>query len=37
MRGNISRRGKRSWRIKFDLGTDPVTGKRQRHQGRRAD
>ncbi|TPM11532.1 site-specific integrase [Mesorhizobium sp. B2-3-11] len=28
MRGNITRRGKTSWRIKFDLGTDPVTGKR---------
>lgn len=28
MRGNITRRGKASWRIKFDLGTDPVTGKR---------
>jgi integrase len=29
MRGNITRRGKGSWRIKFDLGKDPVTGKRQ--------
>ncbi|SJM33127.1 tyrosine-type recombinase/integrase [Mesorhizobium delmotii] len=28
MRGNITRRGKASWRLKFDLGTDPVTGKR---------
>lgn len=28
MRGNITRRGKTSWRLKFDLGTDPVTGKR---------
>jgi hypothetical protein len=28
MRGNITRRGKSSWRLKFDLGTDPVTGKR---------
>jgi len=28
MRGNITRRGKGSWRLKFDLGTDPVTGKR---------
>jgi integrase len=27
-RGNITRRGKASWRIKFDLGTDPATGKR---------
>ena len=26
-RGNITRRGKRSWRIKFDLGTDDA-GKR---------
>lgn len=29
MKGSITRRGKNSWRIKFDLGTDPVTGKRQ--------
>lgn len=28
MRGNITRRGKSSWRLKFDLGTDPATGKR---------
>jgi integrase len=28
MRGNITRRGKSSWRLKFDLGTDSVTGKR---------
>ncbi|RWN28898.1 site-specific integrase [Mesorhizobium sp.] len=28
MRGNITRRGKASWRLKFDLGTDPATGKR---------
>lgn len=28
MRGNITRRGKGSWRLKFDLGTDPATGKR---------
>jgi integrase len=28
MRGNITRRGKASWRIKFDVGTDPITGKR---------
>lgn len=27
-RGNITRRGKSSWRLKFDLGTDPATGKR---------
>lgn len=29
MRGNITRRGKSSWRLKFDLRADPVTGKRQ--------
>lgn len=28
MRGNITRRGKASWRIKFDIGVDPLTGKR---------
>lgn len=28
MRGNISRRGKSSWRLKFDIGRDPRTGKR---------
>ena len=28
MRGNITRRGKSSWRLKFDLGTDSA-GKRQ--------
>lgn len=28
MRGNITRRGKTSWRLKFDLGRDPVSGKR---------
>lgn len=28
MRGNITRRGKSSWRIKFDLGRDPATSKR---------
>ena len=28
MRGNITRRGKASWRLKFDVGTDPETGKR---------
>lgn len=27
-RGNITRRGKRSWRLKFDTGTDPTTGQR---------
>ncbi|MGA8691922.1 MAG: hypothetical protein WB662_18970 [Methyloceanibacter sp.] len=29
MRGNITRRGKSSWRLKFDSGTDAVTGNRQ--------
>jgi integrase len=29
MRGNITRRGKSSWRLKFDLGTDPVSGERR--------
>ncbi len=29
MRGNITRRGKSSWRLKFDLGADPVTGERR--------
>jgi hypothetical protein len=28
MRGNITRRGTSSWRLKFDVGTDPATGKR---------
>src|SRR5437016_5698692 len=28
-RGNITRRGERSWRLKFDLGTDPATGERR--------
>ena len=27
-RGNVTRRGRNSWRVKFDLGADPVTGKR---------
>jgi Phage integrase, N-terminal SAM-like domain len=31
MRGNITRRGKSSWRIKFDHGFDPTTGKRLTH------
>jgi integrase len=29
MRGNLTRRGKRSWRLKYELGRDPVTGQRQ--------
>jgi integrase len=28
VRGNITRRGKASWRLKFDAGRDPATGKR---------
>jgi integrase len=28
MRGHIRRRGTASWELKFDLGRDPVTGKR---------
>ena len=31
MSGNITRRGKSSWRIKFDLDRDPKTGKRRYH------
>jgi integrase len=27
--GHIRRRGARSWEIKFDVGTDPLTGRRQ--------
>jgi integrase len=29
MTGHIRRRGKASWEIKFDLGRDPLTGKRR--------
>jgi integrase len=29
MTGHIQRRGARSWRLKFDIGTDPLTGKRR--------
>ena len=29
MRGNITRRGKTSWRIKFDVEPDAVTGERR--------
>jgi integrase len=28
MRGNITRRGRISWRLKLDIGRDPVTGRR---------
>ena len=31
MKGNVTRRGERSWRIKFDTGRDPATGKRLVH------
>src|SRR5690349_13226404 len=41
MRGNITRRGKTSWRIKFEAGSDPVTGRRRYHvetiRGKRED
>lgn len=29
MKGNITRRGKNSWRLKFDAGRDSATGKRK--------
>jgi hypothetical protein len=29
MTGHIRRRGERSWELKFDIGADPVTGKRR--------
>lgn len=28
MEGSVTRRGKHSWRLKFDVGTDPSTGRR---------
>jgi len=31
MRGNITRRGKSSWRVKFDIDRDSETGKRRFH------
>jgi Phage integrase, N-terminal SAM-like domain len=31
--GHIRRRGKSSWELKFDLGTDPLTGKRRIRYG----
>lgn len=40
MRGNITRRGKSSWRIKFDLGTDTAGNRQTRYvtvRGKRAD
>ena len=27
--GNIRKRGAKSWRIKYEIGRDPVTGKRR--------
>ena len=29
--GNITKRGKNSWRIKIELPRDPVTGERRAH------
>jgi integrase len=29
MTGHVRRRGKNSWRLKFDIGTDPLTGARR--------
>ena len=29
MTGHISKRGKRSWELKFDISPDPITGKRR--------
>ena len=29
MKGNVKKRGKSSWRIKFDIGHDPETGQRK--------
>lgn len=41
MKGNITRRGKSSWRIKFDVGHDAETGRRKYHfetiRGTKAD
>jgi hypothetical protein len=31
MRGYIGKRGKNSWRVKFDIEPDPITGKRRYH------
>jgi hypothetical protein len=28
MKGHIVRRGKQSWRLKYERGTDPLSGKR---------
>ena len=41
MKGNIQRRGKASWRLKFEIGPDPLTGQRRTRyktvRGKRAD
>ena len=41
MKGHIQRRGKQSWRLKFDIGDDPLTGQRRTQykavKGKRAD
>ena len=41
MKGNIQRRGKESWRLKFEIGRDPLTGERRTRyktvRGKRAD
>src|SRR5262245_22574536 len=41
MTGNITRRGRSSWRIKFDVDHDPITGRRKYHtetvRGTKAD
>src|SRR5579863_5285131 len=29
MTGHVRRRGERSWELKFDVGADPLTGKRR--------
>ena len=29
MRGNLTKRGKNSWRLKYDIGADPQTGQRR--------
>lgn len=29
MTGHVRRRGERSWELKFDIGTDPLTGRRK--------
>ena len=31
MSGSVTKRGKKSWRIKFELAPDPITGRRRYH------